>query len=70
VLYLTLAAAEGQPLGEGLRRVSAMLPRTVPYAWCFWIPCQSVNFALVPPRWRVLFVNVANILWSTANLHG
>ena len=64
--YVSLAAAEGQPLINGWQRVVRMLPRTLPIAWLFWCPIQVLNFALAPPRWRVLTVNVANVAWNVA----
>eukprot|EP00092_Neocalanus_flemingeri_P098730 GFUD01125902.1.p1 GENE.GFUD01125902.1~~GFUD01125902.1.p1 ORF type:complete len:185 (+),score=47.59 GFUD01125902.1:118-672(+) len=33
--------------------------------WILWPPAQMLNFTLVPPRFRVLFVNVTNLAWST-----
>ena len=33
--------------------------------WLLWPPFQMFNFCLVPFRFRVLFVNVMNLLWNT-----
>lgn len=64
VFYLTLAAAEGQPLRVGWRRCYRILPRSLPASWAFWIPVQAVNFWAVPLRGRVVFVNLFALVWS------
>ena len=33
--------------------------------WLLWPPFQMLNFTLVPFRFRVLFVNMMNLLWNT-----
>ncbi|GAB6030843.1 hypothetical protein CHUAL_007680 [Chamberlinius hualienensis] len=32
--------------------------------WLFWPPVQALNFYMVPPAFRVLYVNVALLLWD------
>ena len=34
---------------------------------CFymWVPIQFLNFTVVPPRYRLVFVNVCNLVWNT-----
>ena len=64
--FLALAFAEGQPLIVGWQRVVRSLPKTLPFAWLFWGPVQVLNFWLVPPRWRVLTVNIASVAWNVA----
>lgn len=31
----------------------------------FWVPVNVLNFAVVPPAGRVLYVNAAGLLWNT-----
>lgn len=33
--------------------------------WVFWPLANMVNFLLVPPTGRVLYVNCAGLLWNT-----
>ena len=33
--------------------------------WLLWPPFQMLNFTLVPFRFRVLFVNLMNLVWNT-----
>jgi len=65
VFFCFLAALEGQPLSEGFRRCLLVLPQSIPVAWCFWLPVQAVCFHIVPLQWRVVYVNVFNIVWNT-----
>ncbi|KAA0171100.1 hypothetical protein FNF27_06404 [Cafeteria roenbergensis] len=32
--------------------------------WGVWFPVQTINFTLVPPQYRVLFVNTVALFWS------
>lgn len=32
--------------------------------WGVWFPVQTLNFTLVPPQYRVLFVNSVALFWS------
>ena len=34
-----------------------------------WPPAQMINFTLVPPRFRVLYVSVINLAWNTILSH-
>jgi hypothetical protein len=29
-----------------------------------WVPLQALNFSVVPPGGRVIFVNVCNLVWN------
>ena len=33
--------------------------------WAFWPPVQFVNFYFIQPKFRVLYVSVAALVWST-----
>ena len=34
------------------------------FDWCIWPPTQYINFTLVPPALRVLYVNVVTVIWD------
>ncbi len=55
--------------GGGWVEVEKKLSRdywgVVKVMWSFWVPVHLVNFRLVTPFWRVPFVNVAVLCWST-----
>ena len=65
VFFCFLAALEGQPLNEGLRRCMLIVPHSIPVAWCFWLPTMAICFTLVPLPWRVIYVNALSIIWNT-----
>lgn len=42
------------------------LPRAYALSCLFWVPAHSLGFAAVPPRWRVLYVALASLVWNCA----
>ena len=41
-------------------------PNLLPYACrVVYTPTQIINFALVPPQFRYVFVSVVSLFWST-----
>ena len=52
-----LAAAAA---ANALRR----LPLAYALSCLFWVPAHSLGFAAVPPRWRVLYVALASLVWN------
>lgn len=56
-------------LMEGRQAIPQQLMTVVPDVlvanWSLWIPAMSVNFAVVPLKFQVLFGNVVALLWNT-----
>lgn len=46
------------------RRMEKEFLPTMMTSVCVWVPTQTINFALVPPFLRPLFLNVAFVLWT------
>ena len=46
---------------EKIRR--DMLP-TLKRGWAFWVPAASVNFAVVPLKFQVLYMSCCSIVWN------
>jgi len=63
VMLAFLGAADGGGAVSRLR--SSFLP-TLSANWMVWPLVQSVNFALVPPQYNILFTNVIGLGWSVA----
>ena len=34
-------------------------------SWCFWAVAHTLNFALVPLHWRLIYANVMSVGWGT-----
>jgi len=56
---------EGRGPSAGLENIKDKFPRVYVYDNLFWPPVQMINFTVVPAKFRVLYVNVCNILWNT-----
>ena len=37
---------------------------TLKRGWAFWVPAASVNFAVVPLRFQVLYMSCCSIVWN------
>lgn len=30
----------------------------------FWIPVQAVNFCLIPPQFRIVYIGTCSLMWA------
>jgi protein Mpv17 len=60
VFFAAMKALEGKP-GEAVSEVQTKLQPTMMANWMVWPLAHVVNFALVPPAQRILYVNVVNV---------
>jgi len=62
-----MSVLEGLPdgLGGAADRISNGYVPTLLRAWAVYIPTQFINFSLVPPHLRFVFVNVVSLFWNT-----
>jgi len=55
--------------GEGVKaswlNVKERFPMVYMYDNLLWPPVQLVNFTMVPTKYRVLYVNMGNLVWNT-----
>lgn len=61
--FLIIKVAEGEDIDKAIRFARGNLRRTVLRAWRVWPFVNFVNFALVPPHIRVLFVSTVSVFW-------
>lgn len=47
----------------------AKFPTIYLFDWVIWPPSQAINFALVPAKYRVLYVNFVTVLWDVFLSH-
>ena len=38
---------------------------TLRKGWAFWVPASSINFAIVPLQYQVLYMSACGIVWTT-----
>jgi len=56
---------EGKGLGGAADRISHAYVPTLLRNWAVYIPTQVINFAVVPPHLRFVFVGVVSLFWNT-----
>ena len=65
LFYVCMAAMQG---GQHLKRVGSTLRSklvpTVLAGYAMWPAAHVINFAFIPPRQRVLYVNLVQVGWS------
>jgi len=56
---------EGNGVGEAANRISHAYVPTLLRNWAVYIPTQVINFAIIPPHLRFVFVGVVSLFWNT-----
>ena len=55
---------EGKSVPEFVDKCKADLFVGVRGSWSFWGPAHAVNFALIPPAQRLLYINVLQVIYN------
>lgn len=65
--YTSISALElnPDPIGEAKRKLEQFWWTTLRNNWTVWPAFQYINFALVPPPYKLLAVNLFSIGWNT-----
>lgn len=61
VFFAAMAALEGSERSEVVQLVKRKLKPTLLANWTVWPIAHVINFALVPPAQRILYINVVNV---------
>uniref|UniRef100_A0A0A9XRX9 Mpv17-like protein n=1 Tax=Lygus hesperus TaxID=30085 RepID=A0A0A9XRX9_LYGHE len=61
VFYISMSIMEGK--SDLLAELKQKFVPTFQTSCCFWLPAQAVNFLLVPPMARVVYVASCSFLW-------
>jgi protein Mpv17 len=69
LFFASVALMEGKTPQEAAASASARLKPALVANYALWPGAQAVNFALVPPRQRILYVNVVAIFWTAVLSH-
>jgi len=56
---------EGDGVKASWSNMLERFPMVYMYDNMLWPPVQMVNFTMVPSRFRVLYVNIGNLVWNT-----
>ena len=62
--FLCVGLLQGDSLSDARRNLRAEWLNSYVIGAGFWLPVMSVNFAIVPPRYRVRTMALANVVWS------
>lgn len=62
--YLSVGVMQGQTLGEASATLRDEFASTMLALWAVWIPIQALTFGLIPPPFRVIFMNGACLMWN------
>ncbi|XP_057331166.1 PXMP2/4 family protein 4-like isoform X1 [Microplitis mediator] len=70
VLFFTsMSLMEGKNKENLLDECNAKFVKTFATSCIFWLPVQFVNFLVIPPAFRVLYVSVASFCWVNILCH-
>ncbi|XP_023321504.1 mpv17-like protein 2 [Eurytemora carolleeae] len=56
---------EGKGHDRSVEETISKFPAMYLLDWLLWPPVQFINFFFLPLRYRVLYVNCMNLIWST-----
>lgn len=69
IFFAAMASLEGSKREEVVQLVKSKLKPTLLANWTVWPIAHVINFALVPPAQRILYINVVNIAWTAFMSH-
>lgn len=63
--FTSMSLMEGKGASGVADSLSTMYAPTLMRAWLVYTPAQLVNFAVVPPQFRFVFISGVNLVWNT-----
>ncbi|KAI0056889.1 hypothetical protein BV25DRAFT_1831774 [Artomyces pyxidatus] len=63
--FTSMTFLEGHGLSEATERMKASYAPTLMRGWLVFGPAQAINFWLVPPQLRFVFLGVVSLFWNT-----
>ncbi|XP_067636216.1 mpv17-like protein isoform X2 [Eurosta solidaginis] len=63
--FYGMSLLEGKNHKEAVQEVKDKFPPTFKVGICFWPIIQTINFSMIPESYRVVFVSVCSLGWTT-----
>ena len=63
-LFTIVSLMEGRGFDYVQRKIESQFFRTMKVDLIMWPIVQTINFALVPAKFRVLYIGILNLLWN------
>lgn len=60
--FAGMSIMEGQP--DPLAECKDKFVPTFVRSCLFWLPAQTINFNIVPPQFRVIYVGTCSLIWA------
>ena len=69
VYFTSMSIIQGKNYIEMKTWVSKDFIDSILACWIFWIPANGVNFAVIPQKYQVIYMNSLNLIWSVLLNH-
>ena len=65
-IFILLGIVDGKGPAESIAAMKEIIWATMVVNWKIWIPCNFLNFFLIPIQYQVLFANVVSLGYNGA----
>jgi len=63
--FTSMSLMEGKGLSGVADSLKMTYAPTLMRGWMVYVPTQLINFTLVPPQFRFVFVSAVSLVWNT-----